>query len=193
MRGQFKQNEFNVIKLMDFTDELIAAGLNIEIIWKKGFRKLDSPTDANVVEIRHNDKFIFKQNRNAGFVNIDKLEASEKKIVARALSKYHFFTHPNWTISVVLSVIYVLLISFVAFSREDALSIILIIGVVALMVFLFVAYKIADKKMSNGLLIPVGVPGALGYLITIPSSILTIFLYQQISRHALCKELEEMH
>jgi hypothetical protein len=52
MRGQFKQKEFNVVKIMDFTDELIAAGLNIEIIWKKGLRKLDSPTGANVVEIR---------------------------------------------------------------------------------------------------------------------------------------------
>jgi Na+-transporting methylmalonyl-CoA/oxaloacetate decarboxylase beta subunit len=87
----------------------------------------------------------------------------------------------------------VLLIGFVAFSREDALSGILITGLVALLVFLFIAYKIANKKMSNNLLVPIGIIGILGYLITIPSSILTIFLYQQISRHALCKDLEEIH
>jgi hypothetical protein len=193
MRGQFKQDDFNVIKIMDFTDELIASGLNIEVIWKKGFRTLNSPSEANVVDVKLNDKLIFKQNRKAGFVNIDKLDDADKRIVLKGLSKHRFFTIPNWTLSIVLCVVYLLLIGIAAFGRSDIFSTLLLVGALAVMVFLIVAYKIADKKMANDLLLPVGIFGGLGYLFTIPSSILTIFLYQQISRHALFKELEEAH
>ncbi len=196
MNAQFKPQNFNIESLKSFVQQINDQGITIVTQWKNGKEIIAIPNgNTTFLEIKYNDKLLFKQLAtagNKGLVNLDELNEKDKLFILKLLKTNGFYTQPTWTLGIVLSSIYVALVSLVAFANSGIIGVILAVLMIMTVAFMVVLYNWSVNKISNKTLKWFYVLG-LGYLLTSPSSLLNIVLFIQTSYNKLYFEIEKIN
>ncbi|RNL78051.1 hypothetical protein ED312_19825 [Sinomicrobium pectinilyticum] len=187
MYDQFKADRFDGTTLQALANDLQTAGWEIRVVWKKGAKKRDEYGEGvNFLQLEKNGKWFFRQVRNKGFVRFGNMEKEEEILFLQLLKKYNLYSQPEWGLGIVLSVIYGLLIFFLASSRdEEWMGIGLSIAALCLVSFLTIAYLRSKGEVPEGLYRVSLIFGIAGYVLTALSSLLCLPVMNNIFQNSL--------
>lgn len=187
MIGSFKTNGIDKEKLKYLVEKLKNAGINAENVWKLGKREVEeSHPSINFAEIHINNQWVMRQNIKAGSVKFDHLPENEKNKLLQEIKSIGFITKPNWGLGIGLYIMYLILITIIAFMKvEDNLLIPILVcsGLTSIGMFMF--YLRAKDVFGDGIHVLSWIFLMLGFIATTPSCLLTIPLLAAITRFRL--------
>ncbi|WP_268223272.1 hypothetical protein [Sinomicrobium oceani] len=187
MYDQYKTNSFDGITLQGIANDLSAAGWNVKTVWKKGNSKRETYGEGvNFFQLEKDGKWVLRQVKNKGFVRMGKMSAEEERLFLSLLKKNMLYSKPEWTLGLVLTIVYAILIFFIGSSRDmESVGIVLFVSALCLFGFLGLAYMRSEGKLSAGLYRVSLVFGIIGYALTALSSLLCLPVMNSIFRNAL--------
>lgn len=189
MYAQFKTSRFDHGALVSFIDRLDNAGIEFSVTWKKGTKKLESMSDAaTLVELKKEGKWFFRQVNKQGFVRLNLLDEVEKKQFLAILAASGFYNKPNYHMGTVLLAIYLLLNVLVFATQNLYFGGFFAVCAVMIVSFLWISYSGAHHNKELKSKFPL-IMGGIGYILSAPSSLLTLPLYQSIYQEKLYQQV----
>ncbi|PXF63606.1 hypothetical protein [Kangiella spongicola] len=190
MFEQYKMDQFPAEQLNKLTNELRVQGFEIETKWKKGSKATDDISEANLFELKVSGKWVLRQQQKAGTVRLSRLNKEQKNLFLSALKKHGLYTKPDWTLGLVLTSIYFILL-FVALADAPSklYKIGLPIAMVAMLCFIGIALIRAKQIIPDGTNFLVWIIGILAVLISAPLSVINIPLIHTIYRYGLYRRV----
>ncbi|MGS2763271.1 hypothetical protein [Sinomicrobium sp. M5D2P9] len=187
MYDQFKADRFDGTTLQALANDLQSAGWEVRVVWKKGTKKKEEYGEGvNFLQLEKDGKWFFRQVRNKGLVRFGNMDKEEKILFLQLLKKYNLYSRPEWGLGIALSIIYALLVFFLASSRdEEWMSIGLFIAALCLVSFLTIAYLRSKGEVPEGLYKVSLVFGIAGYVLTALSSLLCLPIMNNIFQNSL--------
>lgn len=129
MIGQFKLAQFDPARIQTLVEGLHAAGINVELVWKKRNKPVSGPEDgATRADLTANGKWVLRQSGRNGVVRLNKLPAEQRDAFCRCLKENAFYSAPNWGLGITLLVVYWLLLLLVALPQSAGLAGVLLTG-----------------------------------------------------------------
>lgn len=186
MLDQYKTEEFPENQLLQLAEDVESLGWDAEVEWKNGLQKLEQPDKATGFYLRINGKLVLKQIKRNGTVRLNKLNKTNRPIFLDLLRKNELYNKPNWTLGVILALVYfsIVLIGIIEPASKMQEKLIPIVG--GLMVlFIGIAFMRAKQLLPDGINILIWIIGILAVIASAPGSILIIPLVNTIYKYSL--------
>lgn len=109
MNGPYKTSSWDIGELQALVDELATKGLAVEAEWRSDHVLQASPEQADNIRLVSGGKLFLSQKGRKGSVFLEALPPEQTRQVLASLYQRKFLSAPDFTLGILLAVIYVLL------------------------------------------------------------------------------------